>query len=276
MVTPTPQHPGPAGRSPAGRVRCRQARPRQAPFTGLPPKQGRDRGGGSRGGGGREAAVQREACGKGGRGTAPEARLGSPRKRLPSPRRGQDATPPPRLSAEPRSPQGGRRQSAPPARPPSRDPRRRPPAPLWLPLPPPACPGRAVHCGSGGKMAAAAAGLSWRRVSSFTGPVPRSRHGHRAVAIRELVIIFGGGNEGIADELHVYNTGARGGAAGAARRGRGGRERAGPGRAGGAQRRGCHVFSCRWTPASSQRGGGGSPPAFPRDCPRGARLSRWR
>lgn len=63
-------------------------------------------------------------------------------------------------------------------------------------------------------MAAAAAGLSWRRVSSFTGPVPRSRHGHRAVAIRELVIIFGGGNEGIADELHVYNTGARGGAAG--------------------------------------------------------------
>uniref|UniRef100_A0A7M4FN10 Host cell factor 1 n=1 Tax=Crocodylus porosus TaxID=8502 RepID=A0A7M4FN10_CROPO len=46
----------------------------------------------------------------------------------------------------------------------------------------------------------------WRRVSSFTGPVPRSRHGHRAVAIRELLIIFGGGNEGIADELHVYNT----------------------------------------------------------------------
>uniref|UniRef100_A0A8C6Y1U5 Host cell factor C2 n=1 Tax=Naja naja TaxID=35670 RepID=A0A8C6Y1U5_NAJNA len=55
-------------------------------------------------------------------------------------------------------------------------------------------------------MAAGAAALNWRRVSSFTGPVPRSRHGHRAVAIRELVIIFGGGNEGIADELHVYNT----------------------------------------------------------------------
>ncbi|KAM9173211.1 host cell factor 2 isoform 2-T2 [Pangshura tecta] len=55
--------------------------------------------------------------------------------------------------------------------------------------------------------AAAATGvLSWRRVPSSTGPVPRSRHGHRAVAIRELVIIFGGGNEGIADELHVYNT----------------------------------------------------------------------
>lgn len=59
-------------------------------------------------------------------------------------------------------------------------------------------------------MAAGAAALSWRRVSSFTGPVPRSRHGHRAVAIRELVIIFGGGNEGIADELHVYNTGTEG------------------------------------------------------------------
>ncbi|KYO36444.1 host cell factor 2 [Alligator mississippiensis] len=54
--------------------------------------------------------------------------------------------------------------------------------------------------------AVAAAGRSWRRVSSFTGPVPRFRHGHRAVAIRELLIIFGGGNEGIADELHVYNT----------------------------------------------------------------------
>lgn len=53
--------------------------------------------------------------------------------------------------------------------------------------------------------------LNWRRVSSFTGPVPRARHGHRAVAIRELMIIFGGGNEGIADELHVYNTGRRGG-----------------------------------------------------------------
>nr|XP_060632885.1 host cell factor 2 [Anolis sagrei ordinatus] len=55
-------------------------------------------------------------------------------------------------------------------------------------------------------MAADAAALNWRRVSSFTGPVPRSRHGHRAAAIRELIIIFGGGNEGIADELHVYNT----------------------------------------------------------------------
>ncbi|XP_066561339.1 host cell factor 2 [Amia ocellicauda] len=46
----------------------------------------------------------------------------------------------------------------------------------------------------------------WKKVQSFSGPVPRSRHGHRAAAIRELLIVFGGGNEGIAEELHVYNT----------------------------------------------------------------------
>ena len=47
----------------------------------------------------------------------------------------------------------------------------------------------------------------WRKVHSFTGVIPRSRHGHRAVAIRELIIVFGGGNEGIAKDVHVYNTG---------------------------------------------------------------------
>lgn len=46
----------------------------------------------------------------------------------------------------------------------------------------------------------------WRRVQSVSGVVPRSRHGHRAAAIRELLIVFGGGNEGIAEDLHVYNT----------------------------------------------------------------------
>ncbi|KAI1882154.1 hypothetical protein AGOR_G00247750 [Albula goreensis] len=55
----------------------------------------------------------------------------------------------------------------------------------------------------------AAEGPLWKKVQSFTGPVPRSRHGHRAVAIRELIIVFGGGNEGIAEELHVYNTVSR-------------------------------------------------------------------
>lgn len=46
----------------------------------------------------------------------------------------------------------------------------------------------------------------WRRVVGWSGPVPRPRHGHRAVAIKELIVVFGGGNEGIVDELHVYNT----------------------------------------------------------------------
>ncbi|XP_034433514.1 host cell factor 2 isoform X3 [Hippoglossus hippoglossus] len=46
----------------------------------------------------------------------------------------------------------------------------------------------------------------WRRVHTVTGVVPRSRHGHRAAAIRELVVVFGGGNEGISEDLHVYNT----------------------------------------------------------------------
>uniref|UniRef100_A0A8C1RJ95 Host cell factor 1 n=1 Tax=Cyprinus carpio TaxID=7962 RepID=A0A8C1RJ95_CYPCA len=46
----------------------------------------------------------------------------------------------------------------------------------------------------------------WKRVLGWSGPVPRPRHGHRAVAIKELMVVFGGGNEGIVDELHVYNT----------------------------------------------------------------------
>ncbi|KAK2892945.1 hypothetical protein Q8A67_012933 [Cirrhinus molitorella] len=49
-------------------------------------------------------------------------------------------------------------------------------------------------------------GPIWKKVRSYAGPVPRARHGHRAVAIRELVVVFGGGNEGIATNLHVYNS----------------------------------------------------------------------
>uniref|UniRef100_A0A671S8C3 Host cell factor 2-like n=1 Tax=Sinocyclocheilus anshuiensis TaxID=1608454 RepID=A0A671S8C3_9TELE len=49
-------------------------------------------------------------------------------------------------------------------------------------------------------------GPKWKRVRSYAGPVPRARHGHRAVSIRELVVVFGGGNEGIATNLHVYNS----------------------------------------------------------------------
>lgn len=49
--------------------------------------------------------------------------------------------------------------------------------------------------------------LKWKRLINPSGPQPRPRHGHRAVNIKELMVVFGGGNEGIVDELHVYNTG---------------------------------------------------------------------
>ncbi|XP_063831800.1 host cell factor 1 [Ostrinia nubilalis] len=48
--------------------------------------------------------------------------------------------------------------------------------------------------------------LKWQKVFNPTGPQPRPRHGHRAVAIKDLMIVFGGGNEGIVHELHVFNT----------------------------------------------------------------------
>ena len=48
----------------------------------------------------------------------------------------------------------------------------------------------------------------------FTCSFPALRNGfatsavwNRAVAIKDLMVVFGGGNEGIVDELHVYNTG---------------------------------------------------------------------
>lgn len=49
--------------------------------------------------------------------------------------------------------------------------------------------------------------LKWKRITNPTGPQPRPRHGHRAVPIKDLMVVFGGGNEGIVDELHVFNTG---------------------------------------------------------------------
>ncbi|XP_034244571.1 host cell factor 1-like isoform X2 [Thrips palmi] len=48
--------------------------------------------------------------------------------------------------------------------------------------------------------------FKWNKVLNPSGPQPRPRHGHRAVAIKDLMIVFGGGNEGIIDELHVFNT----------------------------------------------------------------------
>lgn len=55
----------------------------------------------------------------------------------------------------------------------------------------------------------AAPTVKWKRITNTTGPSPRPRHGHRAVAIKDLMVVFGGGNEGIVDELHVFNTGKR-------------------------------------------------------------------
>lgn len=47
--------------------------------------------------------------------------------------------------------------------------------------------------------------MKWKKVLNSTGEVPRPRHGHRSVNIKDSIIVFGGGNEGIVDELHVYN-----------------------------------------------------------------------
>lgn len=47
--------------------------------------------------------------------------------------------------------------------------------------------------------------MKWKKVVNPSGQIPRPRHGHRAVNIKDLIIVFGGGNEGIVDELHIYN-----------------------------------------------------------------------
>ncbi|PIC35583.1 hypothetical protein B9Z55_014896 [Caenorhabditis nigoni] len=47
--------------------------------------------------------------------------------------------------------------------------------------------------------------VRWRPVQNVGGSMPRARHGHRAVSVKDLIIIFGGGNEGMIDELHVFN-----------------------------------------------------------------------
>jgi hypothetical protein len=48
--------------------------------------------------------------------------------------------------------------------------------------------------------------FKWKKVKVTVGPSPRPRHGHRAVSFKDLMIVFGGGNEGIVDELHVFNS----------------------------------------------------------------------
>ncbi|CAD5225776.1 unnamed protein product [Bursaphelenchus xylophilus] len=46
----------------------------------------------------------------------------------------------------------------------------------------------------------------WREVQVAAPPSPLPRHGHKAVAIKHYMIVFGGGNEGIVNELYVFNT----------------------------------------------------------------------
>lgn len=46
----------------------------------------------------------------------------------------------------------------------------------------------------------------WRQVDTAIGASPRPRHGHRAVGVKDMMVVFGGGNEGIVDELHVFKS----------------------------------------------------------------------
>ncbi|EGT59834.1 CBN-HCF-1 protein [Caenorhabditis brenneri] len=48
--------------------------------------------------------------------------------------------------------------------------------------------------------------VRWQVVQHAENPSPRPRHGHRAIAIKDLIIIFGGGNEGMIEELHCFHT----------------------------------------------------------------------
>lgn len=49
--------------------------------------------------------------------------------------------------------------------------------------------------------------MKWKCVINFIGFVLWLRYGYCVVVIRELMVVFGGGNEGIVDELYVYNIG---------------------------------------------------------------------
>ncbi|CAF3025275.1 unnamed protein product [Rotaria socialis] len=47
--------------------------------------------------------------------------------------------------------------------------------------------------------------VQWKRLDATTGSNPKPRHGHRAVAVKDLIIIFGGGNDGIVEDINVFN-----------------------------------------------------------------------
>ena len=46
----------------------------------------------------------------------------------------------------------------------------------------------------------------WRMVTSTGGPAPEPRFGHRAIAMKEQIVVFGGGNGGKMEDLYVLNT----------------------------------------------------------------------
>lgn len=46
--------------------------------------------------------------------------------------------------------------------------------------------------------------FKWRKIENSSGHSPKARHGHRAITIKNMMLIFGGGNDGIIDEFHVY------------------------------------------------------------------------
>ncbi|KRX74308.1 Host cell factor 1 [Trichinella sp. T6] len=46
--------------------------------------------------------------------------------------------------------------------------------------------------------------VRWKKILNILGPIPRARHGHRAIALDDMIVIFGGGNDGIVDDLYVY------------------------------------------------------------------------
>lgn len=49
--------------------------------------------------------------------------------------------------------------------------------------------------------------LKWKWVINIIGLCLWLRYGYRVVVIKDLMVVFGGGNEGIVDEFYVYNIG---------------------------------------------------------------------
>lgn len=52
--------------------------------------------------------------------------------------------------------------------------------------------------------------VGWKRIENSTvdknASTPKPRHGHRAVSFRHYMILYGGGNQRIVDEFHVFDT----------------------------------------------------------------------